>query len=36
VDIQGKFFSLSTTAAAKLPNLPLFLTLAERLRKGAR
>ena len=36
VDVAGKFFSLSTTAAAKLPNLPLFLELTERLRQGAR
>jgi hypothetical protein len=36
VDVAGRFFSLSTTAAAKIPNLPLFLTLTERLRPGAR
>ena len=32
VDIEGKFFALSTTEAAKLPNLPLFFALTERLR----
>jgi hypothetical protein len=31
VDIEGRFLPLSTTAAAKLPNLPLFFALAERL-----
>jgi hypothetical protein len=35
VDIAGKFFSLSTTAAANLPNLPLFLELTDRLRANA-
>src|SRR3989440_1857051 len=35
VDIAGKFFSLSTTAAANLPNLPLFLELTDRLRGNA-
>jgi hypothetical protein len=35
VDIAGKFFSLSTTMAANIPNLPLFFTLTDRLRKGA-
>jgi len=35
VDIAGKFLSLSTTAAANLPNLPLFLELADRLRANA-
>lgn len=34
VKAQGKFLSLSTTAAADLPNLPLFLTLADRLRRA--
>jgi hypothetical protein len=32
VDVAGRFFSLSTTAASKIPNLPLFLALTERLR----
>jgi hypothetical protein len=32
VKVAGKFWSLSTVAAAKLPNLPLFLTLAGRLK----
>jgi len=35
VDIAGKFLSLSTTAAANLPNLPLFLELTDRLRANA-
>lgn len=35
VDVRGKVFSLSTIAAAKVPNLPLFLELTERLRQGA-
>jgi hypothetical protein len=35
VDIAGRFFSLSTTAAANLPNLPLFLELTDRLRANA-
>jgi hypothetical protein len=34
VDVAGKFFALSTVAAAKLPNLPLFLALAGHLRRG--
>ena len=33
--VAGKFLSLSTTAVAEIPNLPLFLTLAERLRAAA-
>jgi hypothetical protein len=32
VKVAGKFWSLSTVAAAKLPNLPLFLALAGRLK----
>jgi hypothetical protein len=32
VKVAGKFFSLSTTAASAIPNLPLFLTLAEQMR----
>jgi hypothetical protein len=35
VKVAGKFLSLSTVAAAKLPNLPLFLTLAGRLKAAA-
>jgi len=35
VGVAGRFFSLSTTAAADIPNLPLFLGLTERLRKTA-
>ena len=31
VRVQSKTMSLSSTAAANLPNLPLFLTLANRL-----
>lgn len=34
VNVQGKFLSLSTTAAADLPNLPLLLALTERLRRA--
>jgi hypothetical protein len=33
VKVQGKTLSLSTTAASDLPNLPLFLTLANRLHR---
>lgn len=36
VDVAGRLFSLSTTAAAKIPNLPLFLELTTRLRQEAR
>lgn len=36
VNVQGKFLSLSTTAAANLPNLPLFLALTDRLRRAGR
>jgi hypothetical protein len=36
VDVAGKFFALSTTAAANLPNLPLFFGLTDHLRKNAR
>ena len=36
VNIAGKFLSLSTTEAAKLPNLPLFFALTDRLIKSAR
>jgi Family of unknown function (DUF6585) len=35
IGVAGKFFSLSTTAAADIPNLPLFLGLTERMRKTA-
>jgi hypothetical protein len=35
VGVAGRFFSLSTTAAADIPNLPLFLGLTDRLRKTA-
>lgn len=33
VNIAGKFLSLSSTAAAKLPNLPLFFALTDQLIK---
>jgi hypothetical protein len=36
VGVQGKFLSLSTTAAANLPNLPLFFALTDRLQQTAR
>lgn len=36
VAVAGKFLALSNTAAAKIPNLPLFLTLAGRLRQQSR
>lgn len=38
VNVAGRFLPLSATAGAKIPNLPLFLTLTERLRcnTGAR
>jgi hypothetical protein len=36
VNIAGKFLSLSTTEASKLPNLPLFFALTDRLIKSAR
>ncbi len=36
VNVRGKFLSLSTTAAANLPNLPLFMTLTDRLRRAGR
>jgi hypothetical protein len=36
VDVAGRFLSLSTTAAANLPNLPLFLTLTDHLRARTR
>jgi hypothetical protein len=32
VGVAGKFFGMSNTAAANLPNLPLFLELTDRLR----
>jgi hypothetical protein len=35
VDVAGKFLSLSTTAAANIPNLPLFFELTERLARNA-
>jgi hypothetical protein len=35
VNLQGKFLSLSTKPAAAIPNLPLFLTLADQLRQAA-
>jgi Family of unknown function (DUF6585) len=35
VNLAGKFFSLSTKPAAAIPNLPLFLTLADQLRQSA-
>jgi hypothetical protein len=36
VDVAGKFLALSTTAAANIPNLPLFFVVTERLRQNAR
>jgi hypothetical protein len=36
IGIAGKFFALSTTAASNIPNLPLFLTLTDRLRQAAK
>jgi hypothetical protein len=36
IGVAGKFFSLSTTAASDIPNLPLFLTLTDRLRQTSR
>ncbi len=36
VGIAGKFFSLSTTAASNIPNLPLFFALTDELRKQSR
>jgi hypothetical protein len=35
VSVQGKFFALSSTPAAKVPNLPLFFALTKELRQGA-
>jgi hypothetical protein len=35
IGVAGKFFSLSTTAASNIPNLPLFLALTDGLRKRA-
>jgi hypothetical protein len=35
VNLANKFFSLSTKPAAAIPNLPLFLTIAEELRMSA-
>jgi hypothetical protein len=32
---EGKFFSLSSQAAEKIPNCPLFLTLAQLLTNHA-
>ena len=32
---DGKFFSLSSQAAEKIPNCPLFLTLAQMLTRQA-
>jgi len=32
---EGKFFSLSSLAAEKIPNCPLFLTLAQALTRHA-
>lgn len=36
VGVAGKFFSLSTTAASDIPNLPLFMALTDRLRQSPR
>jgi hypothetical protein len=35
VGVAGRFFSLSTTAASNIPNLPLFLALTDGLRRRA-
>jgi len=35
VSVQGKFFALSSTRAAKVPNLPLFFALTKELRQAS-
>jgi hypothetical protein len=35
INVQGKWLALSTTAVKEIPNVPVFLTVAEYLRSKA-